>query len=196
MINRRRTLSEEVDRIKFLSGMINESEGKILNESDAHLYADKGLLLKVDDSVKSKLETYPIPDEPHDEEMTRIPNDQLHVTLTSIAGFKGVQDKRGFEELDKKIPQVILGKPKFVYRGDNKEDRRYLATKKDDTGGKTTYVVPVENQQALRDYVDAIYDEMGMDNPEPNRFFHVTIANSAGGYPFKSIGNVDRSDFQ
>ena len=189
MINRKRTLTEEVDRIKYLSGMINESEGKMLSESDAHLYADKGLLLKVDDSTKSSLETYPIPDEDHDEEMTRLPNDKLHVTLTSIAGFKGVQDKKAFEELDKKIPQVILGKPKFVYRGDNKEDRRYLK------GGKTTYVVPVENQQALRDYVDAIYDEMGMDNPEPKRFFHVTIANNAGGNPFESIGNVDRSDF-
>ena len=189
MINRRRTLSEEVDRIKFLSGMINESEGKMLNESDAHLLADKGLLLKVDDSVKSALETYPIPEENHDEEMTRLPNDKLHVTLTSIAGFKGVQDKKGFEELDIEIPQVILGDAKFVYRGDNKEDRRYLP------GGKTTYVVAVENQQELRDYVDAIYDEMGMDNPEPNRFFHVTIANNAGGNPFESIGNVDRSDF-
>jgi len=196
MINRKRTLSEEVDRLKYLSGMINESEGKILNESDAHLYADKGLLLKVDDSTKDALKSVDIPEEIHGEEMTRIPDDQLHVTLTSIAGFKNIQDKKGFESLDIKIPQIILGKPKFVYRGDNRDDRRYLATKKDDTGGKTTYVVPVENQQALTDYVDAIYDAMGMDNPESKRFFHVTIANSAGGIPLKSIGNVDRSDFQ
>lgn len=190
MINRRRTLSEEVDRIKYLSGMLNESEGKMLIESDAHLQAGTGLLLKVDDSVKSALETYEIPDEEHDEEMTRLPNDKLHVTLTSIADFKNVKDKKGFEELDKKIPQVILGKPKFVYRGDNKEDRRYLK------GGKTTYVVPVENQQALRDYVDAIYDEMGMDNPDPKRFFHITIANNAGGKSLDSIGNVEEEDFK
>jgi hypothetical protein len=63
-------------------------------------------------------------------------------------------------------------------------------------GGKTTYVVAVENQDELRKYVDAIYDAMGMDNPEPNRFFHVTVANNAGGNPFESIGNVDGSDFQ
>jgi hypothetical protein len=189
MINRKRTLTEEVDRIKYLSGMINESEGKMLSESDAHLLADKGLLLKVDDSTKSSLETYPIPDEDHDEEMTRLPNDKLHVTLTSIAGFKGVQDKKAFEELDIEIPKVILGDAKFVYRGDDREDRRYLR------GGKTTFVVAVENQGELKRYVDAIYDEMGMDNPEPNRFFHVTIANNAGGNPFESIGNVDGSDF-
>jgi hypothetical protein len=190
MINRKRTLSEEVDRIKYLSGMINESEGKILNESDAHLYADKGLLLKVDDSTKGALESYPIPDESHGEEMTRLPNDKLHVTLTSIAGFKNVQDKKGFETLDIEIPQVTLGDAKFVYRGDSRDDRRYLQ------GGKTTYVVAVENQDELRKYVDAIYDAMGMDNPEPNRFFHVTVANNAGGNPFESIGNVDGSDFQ
>jgi len=190
MINRKRTLSEEVNRMKYLSGMINESEGKMLSESDAHLYADKGLLLKVDDSTKSALESYPIPEEPHGEEMTRLPNDKLHVTLTSIAGFKGVQDKKAFETLDIEIPQVILGDAKFVYRGDSRDDRRYLS------GGKTTYVVAVENQDELRDYVDAVYDAMGMDNPEPNRFFHVTVANNAGGNPFESIGNVDRGDFQ
>jgi len=190
MINRKRTLSEEVDRLKYLSGMINESKGKILSESNAHLLADKGLLLKVDDSIKSALEAYPIPDEPHDEEMTKLPNDKLHVTLTSIAGFKGVQDKKGFEELDIEIPQVILGDAKFVYRGDGREDRRYL------NGGKTTYVVAVKNQDELKNYVDSVYDKLGMDNPEPNRFFHVTIANNAGGNSFDSIGNVEAEDFK
>ena len=189
MINRKRTLTEEVDRIKYLSGMINESEGKVLIESEAHLEAGTGLLLKVDDSVKSALETYEIPDEEHDEEMTGLPKDKMHLTLTSIAGFKGVKDKKGFEELDIEIPKVILGDAKFVYRGDNRDDRRYLS------GGKTAYVVAVKNQDELKKYVDAIYDEMGMDNPEPNRFFHVTIANNAGGNSFDSIGNVEAGDF-
>jgi hypothetical protein len=190
MINRKRTLSEEVDRIKYLSGMINESEDKILSESDAHLQAGTGLLLKVDDSVKSALETYEIPDEEHDEEMTRLPKDKMHITLTSIAGFKGVQDKKGFEDLDIEIPKVILGDAKFVYRGDNRDDRRYLS------GGKTTYVVSVKNQDELKKYVDAVYDAMEMDNPEPDRFFHVTIANNAGGNSFDSIGNVEAEDFK
>jgi hypothetical protein len=190
MINRKRTLSEEVDRLKYLSGMINESEGKMLIESGAHLLADKGLLLKVDDSTKSALDSYPIPDEEHEEEMTRLPKDKMHVTLTSIAGFKDVQDKKGFEDLDIEIPQIKLGDAKFVYRGDGKEDRRYLS------GGKTTYVVAVENQDELKKYVDAVYDAMEMDNPEPNRFFHVTIANNAGGNPFDSIGNVEADDFK
>lgn len=190
MVNRNRTIIEEVDRIKYLSGMINESKGKILIESDAHLQADKGLLLKVDDSTKSALESYPIPDEDHEEEMTRLSKDKMHVTLTSIAGFKNIKDKKEFETLDIEIPQVKLGDARFVYRGDDKEDRRYL------NGGKTTYVVAVENQDELRKYVDAVYDAMEMDNPEPNRFFHITIANNAGGNPFESIGNVEKSDFK
>lgn len=190
MINRKRTLSEEVDRIKYLSGMLNESEGKMLIESDAHLQAGTGLILKVDDSVRSALETYEIPDEEHDEEMTRLPKDKMHLTLTSIAGFKGVKDKKGFEDLDIEIPKVILGDANFVYRGDNRDDRRYLS------GGQTAYVVAVKNQDELRKYVDAVYDAMEINNPEPNRFFHVTIANNADGNSFDSIGNVEEEDFK
>jgi hypothetical protein len=190
MINRKRTLTEEVDRLKYLSGMLNESEGKMLNESDAHLQAGTGLILKVDDSVKSALETYEIPDESHDEEMTRLPKDNMHITLTSIAGFKNIQDKKGFEELNIEIPKVVLGDAKFVYRGDDREDRRYLS------GGKTSYVVAVKNQDELRNYVDSIYDAMEINNPEPNRFFHVTIANNAGGNSRDSIGNVEEEDFK
>jgi len=182
MIKRKKNLSEELVKMKTLAG--------IITESNARLKVGKGMLLNVDDSTKSALELYLIPEEPHGEQMTRLSKDKLHVTLTSIAGFRGVQDVRAFETLDIEIPQVILGDARFVYRGDNKDDRRYLL------GGKTTYVVAVENQDELRDYVDALYDSVGMDNPEPNRFFHITIANNAGGNPFESIGNVDKVDFE
>lgn len=176
------TLSEELDKMKKLAGLITES--------DAHIYADKGLLLKVDDSTKSALETYPIPEEPNGEIMTRLPKDKLHVTLTSIANFKNVPYKEDFELSSVEIPQVILGDAKFVYRGETRDDRGYL------NGGKTTYVVAIENQDELREYVNELYESLGLSNPEPNRFFHVTIANNAEGDPFQSIGNVDKEDFE
>lgn len=182
MIGRKRSLNEELDKMKVLSG--------IITESDAHIYADKGMLLKVDDSTKSALENYPIPEEPNGEVMTRLPKDKLHVTLTSIANFKNVPNKEEFELSNIPIPSVKLGEARFVYRGETRDDRGYLP------GGKTTYVVAVENQDELRDYVNELYESMGLSNPEPNRFFHVTVANNAGGDSFQSIGNVDERDFQ
>lgn len=182
MIGRKRNLSEELNRMKALSGLITES--------DAHIYAKNGLLLKVGNSTKETLESYPIPEEPNREIITRLPKDKLHVTLTSIANFKNIPNKEEFELSNIPIPQVKLGDAKFVYRGETKDNRVYLP------GGKTTYVVAVENQSELRDYVNALYESIGFSNPEPNRFFHITVANNAGGDSFQSIANVDEVDFQ
>lgn len=182
MIRRKRNLNEELEKMRTLAGLITES--------DAHIYADKGMLLKVNDSTKSALENYPIPEEPNGEIMTRFPKDKLHVTLTSIKNFKNIPNKENFELSTIPIPQIKLGKAKFVYRGENIDDRVYLPD------GKTTYVVAVENQDELRNYVNELYESMGLSNPEPNRFFHITIANNNRGNSFQSIGNVDEIDFQ
>ena len=180
--NKKITLNEELFKMRQLAG--------ILTESVAHIYADNGMLLKVDDSTKSALENYPIPEEPNGEIMTRLPKDKLHVTLTSIANFKSVPNKEEFELSDIPIPAIKLGEARFVYRGETRDDRGYFPK------GKTTYVVAVENQDELRDYVNELYESMGLINPEPNRFFHATIANNAGGDSFQSIGNVDKQDFE
>jgi hypothetical protein len=180
--NKKITLNEELNKMKTLAG--------IITESDAHIYAGIGMLLKVDDSTKNTLENYPMPEEPNGEIMTRLPSDKLHITLTSIANFKSVPNKEEFELSDIPIPAIKLGEARFIYRGETKDDRRYLP------GGKTTYVVAVDNQDELRDYVNELYESMGLSNPEPNRFFHATIRNNAGGDPFQSIGNVDEQDFE
>jgi len=181
-----KNLIKEAKRMQVLAGLINESE----SNSQAHIYADKGLLLKVDDATKNLLESYPIPKEPKGEIMTKLPKDKLHVTLTSIANFKNIPYKEKFEMSDIKIPKIELGEAKFVYRGENREDRKYMP------GGKTTYVVAIKNQDALKKYVDELYNSIGLSNPEPNRFFHITLANNAGGDSFQSIGNVDKIDFE
>jgi 5'(3')-deoxyribonucleotidase len=151
-------------------GMINEGELKV----------GVGFLLGLDDELKSKLELLEIPQEPNGEEMTKLPTDKFHVTLTSIKSFKPFKDVFAGKDLSSiQIPNVELGGGKFVYRPD---------------AGKVTYVLAVTNQDELKKFVDDVFALVGAENPEPDRFFHVTVANNAGGDSFKSIGNVVKQD--
>ena len=54
------------------------------------------------------------------------------------------------------------------------------------------YVMDVTSEQS----VDSVYKSLGLENPEPDRFYHITLANNEGGNPFKSIGNVTKKDFE
>lgn len=152
-----------------------------IKEVDSGINADVGMLLGLDTATKDKIKSLDIPVEPSGIEMTMLPDDKLHVTLTSIRSFKPFRDDfKGFELPDDiKIPKVILGPGKYVYRPEQ---------------DKVTYVLAVENQDELKDLVDKLYMSKGFENPEPERFFHITVANNAGGNPFKSIGNVTKQD--
>jgi 5'(3')-deoxyribonucleotidase/2'-5' RNA ligase len=167
-------LFEELYRIKKLAGLLNESESKI--------EAGVGLLLKLDNTTKNQIKSIisKMPSEPNGNNMTKLPDDKLHITLTSIKAFKPFKDK--FKNLDDtKIPNLVnvkLGDAAFVYRDD----------------GKVTYVVAIKNQSEIKDFVNELYKIVGEINPEPNRFFHITLCNNQGGDPFKSIGNVEKSD--
>jgi len=167
-------LFEELYRIKKLAGLLNEGESKI--------EAGVGLLLKLDNTTKNQIKSIigKMPSEPNGNNMTKLPDDKLHITLTSIKAFKPFKDK--FKNLDDtKIPNLVnvkLGDAAFVYRDD----------------GKVTYVVAIKNQSEIKDFVNELYKMVGETNPEPNRFFHITLCNNQGGDPFKSIGNVEKSD--
>ena len=52
------------------------------------------------------------------------------------------------------------------------------------------------NQGEFKTFVDKVYNSVGLENPEPDRFYHITLANNEGGNPFKSIGNVTKKDFE
>lgn len=148
-------------------------------EDKSKIEAGVGLLLKLDNTTKSQIESIitKMPSEPNGSKMTKLPDDKLHITLTSIKAFKPFKDK--FKNLDDtKIPNVELGDAAFVYRDD----------------GKVTYVVGIKNQSEIKDFVDNLYKMVGETNPEPDRFFHITLCNNQGGDPFKSIGNVEKSD--
>ena len=200
-------LKKEVDRMKELAGIIKENDElssrgiehygfdpesgaqdyeeleRLKNYDLNRLDTDFSITLKVEDSTKDKLISLEIPEESGDNEMTKLPNDKLHTTLTSIRGFKPFKEDFKDFTLPKNInvPDAILGEGKFVYR---------------DEQGKVTYVVALENQNEFKKFVDKIYESLDLENPEPDRFFHITVANNAGGNSFKSIGNVTKKDFK
>lgn len=190
---RRMTLSEELHKMMVLSGLVTESDS---NYTQAKLTAGVGMILKLDSDKKSEVEKIEIPQEPNGVEMTKLPSDALHITLTSIKGLDAlknnnlsipifIQNIRYYI----KTPNVELGEARFVYRDEN-GNRAYS------TEGKVTYVVSIKNQDDIRKYVNDIYDELELENPEPNRFYHITLANNMGGDSLKSIGSVDEKDFE
>jgi 5'(3')-deoxyribonucleotidase len=167
-------LSEEFLRMQKLAGIISETVDKALDTKVGLLLKDLNTKTSINSLIKD------MPAEPKGSTMTKLPDDKMHVTLTSIKSFKPFKDKLKDFQLpeDIKFPNVELGDAKFVYRED----------------GKTTYVAAVKNQNDIKEFVDKIYQKIGETNPEPNRFFHITLANNEGGDPFKSIGNVEKSD--
>ena len=57
-------------------------------------------------------------------------------------------------------------------------------------------------EEDFKKYVDQIYESMGLQNPEPDRYFHITIANNVENkkFPntadsFGSIGDITKNDF-
>lgn len=153
----------------------------------SRLHFDFALLLKLDSNTINEVKIRKIPEDPKGSKMFPLSDDMLHITLTSGKSCKPYK-----EELSTMLPtnleppQVKLGECKFVYRPDL---------------NKTTWVASVNNQQDFKDYVDTIYGAMGLENPEPERFFHITIANNSPkaqsefGNPFGSIGDVKKEDF-
>jgi hypothetical protein len=197
-------LNEELNRMQKLAGVLKEDDAasrgveygfnpeaggdeyeefeKLKNAESNGLNADFSIILKADDSAKSKLISLEIPEEPNGNEMTKLPDDKLHTTLTSIKSFKPFKEEFKDFVLPEEInaPDAILGEGKFVYR---------------DEQGKVTYVIALDNQNEFKEFVDKIYNSLGLENPEPNRFYHITVANNASGNPFKSIGDVTEVDF-
>ncbi len=182
----KKLLKEELNRMSFLAGIINESDEKSTepHSESYRIKSDVGLLLSVDDSALNELKDIDLPDG-----QTRLPEEKFHITLTSIKNFKPFHSemknlvlpkywKDGKEVI---VPTVKIKEYKSVFRpGQEKE----------------TYVAGIENQNDFQKFVDKLYAEYGLENPESNtRFYHITVSNNMGGDPFKSIGDVGAQDF-
>jgi len=59
---------------------------------------------------------------------------------------------------------------------------------------RRTLFVPISNQDAVREFVNELCEELGITNPEPDRFYHVSLANTHGGDAWKSVGDITASD--
>jgi len=161
---------------------IFESSGK-----GTDLIFEAALLLKVDDSVKNNIKN--IFKEKGPEGLFPLMDDKLHITLTSIKACK--DNKATLKSnlpTDINPPNIELGETTIAERPET---------------GKKSFVVAVANQEELKKYVDEIYSKMGLENPEPDRYFHITIANNvenkkSPGFAdsFGSIGDIVKNDFK
>jgi len=157
------------------------------NGMGVDLIFEAALLLKVDDSVKSEIKN--LFEKSGVKDLFPLMDDKLHITLTSIKNCK--ENKAILKSsLPKDItpPRIVLGQTTIAERGDV---------------GKKSLVVAISNQDELKKYVDEIYTKLNLKNPEPDRFFHITIANNVENKsnpgkadPFGSIGDVTKSDFK
>jgi 5'(3')-deoxyribonucleotidase len=135
-----------------------------------------GLLLKLDNNTIQEINSIDIPDN-----LTRLNSDNLHVTLTSIRNFKPFKEEfNNIDFSDIEVPNIILGETTVAQRPDQ---------------GKESFVVAVKNNDEIKRFVDEIYSKINKENPEPDRYFHITIANNKDGNPFGSIGDVTKNDF-
>tara|TARA_B100000963_G_C22632325_1_gene675621 strand:- start:3496 stop:4029 length:534 start_codon:yes stop_codon:yes gene_type:complete len=168
-------------RLKKLAGIV--SENSIPKEPSLH--ADVGMILKLNPEDLSKVLSVDVPtlDLTTGYDMSKLPSEKVHVTLTSIKNFKPFREsfKNYTLPTDIKIPNVEIGESLFVHRPEL---------------NKVTYVMSIKNQEDFKSFVDKIYNSLGLENPESNRFYHITLANNEGGNPFKSIGNVTKKDFE
>ena len=189
MIRRKRNLNEELDKMKMLAGLVTESDSSNVHPENNRIKSELGLLLSADDGTRSELEdriSEGLPDG-----QTRLPSDKFHITLTSIKKFNPfLGDMKNLvlpmtwkDGSLVEIPKVEIGEYRSVYRPEQK---------------KETYVASLtpESQDKLKTFVDKLYAEYGHENPEGDRFFHITVSNNGGGVSLNSIGNVNAQDFQ
>lgn len=105
------------------------------------------------------------------EEAVRLQDKDLHVTLLHQSVLKPFR---------KQIKNLELPEPPEVFLEDDVWVR--------ESPGKKSWAVRVTNQDEMRDYVRQVMNLLGSQNtnPEPERVFHVSLANLTGN-PHDSV---------
>jgi len=99
-----------------------------------------------------------------------LPEDKFHVTLAHQSVLKPYR-----KQLKKLAKAGELPPPPAAIIGGDVEHRP------DPELGRESWVVWVENQADMRDYVNEVMELVGgPPNPEPSRRFHISIANLTG----------------
>ncbi len=104
------------------------------------------------------------------EEAVPLPEDKFHVTLAHQSVLKPYRTQ--LKQLSKN--NLLPAAPPVVLDDDVEE-------RSDDELGRKSWVVWVKNQRDMRDYVNQIMELVdGAPDPEPDRRFHISIANLTG----------------
>ena len=114
--------------------------------------------------------------------------DKTHITLV---GGKALKPYKGQLKDAKEVLKTLADppKPSFAEEG--------VAYREGNDGEvRETYFAAVANQEDFQDYADMVCDALGIPNPEPDRFFHLSVANNHGGNSFKSVGDISESDLE
>jgi len=163
------------------------------------------LLLKAGKSTIDEIKQITLPIDPKGRELTMLKDEDLHVTLIGIKDFKkfkGVWDDEKVNNYFKekkvikdvgtsmvshfqRVEKDIIEKGKMGILGE-----AYLIER----GEKISAITTMEYEDMYKEIVDQACECQGLENPNPDRLYHITIANNGGGNPFKSIGDVTRKD--
>ena len=105
------------------------------------------------------------------EEAIRLKDKDLHITLVHQSILKPFKEK---------IKNITLPDPPPIILEDDVWERESL--------GKKSWAVRIKNQEEMREYVKNIMQMIGSQNknPEPERVFHVSLANLTGN-PHDSV---------
>jgi hypothetical protein len=112
---------------------------------------------------------------PEGEELTKI--NISHVTLISGKMYKKLSDeqKQSLNSLVNILPVAIV------------DDRNVFLAAREIEGRKTLYV-KIQNSDELNQALKQIIPEL------PDKYMHMSIANVHGGDPFKSVGDINKTD--
>ena len=105
------------------------------------------------------------------EEAIRLDEDDLHVTMIHQSILK---------PFAKQLKKINFPNPPLVELGEEVIVRQ--------SPGKKSWAVKLKNQEEMREYVKNIMEMLGSQNtnPEPERVFHVSLANLTGN-PHDSV---------
>ena len=112
-----------------------------------------------------------------------------HITLIGGASLKehkkALKPLKGILELDVDPPTIEFGRTGLAY-----QDKLVNDTMQN----RETFFVEVLNQEELRSFVDEVCQTLGIENPESDRFFHLSVANNFDGKPFNSVSDISAED--
>lgn len=105
------------------------------------------------------------------EEAVRLKKSDLHVTLIHQSILNAFKDQMKSADLPEP-PEIIL------------DDEVFVRT----SPGKKSWAVRLQNQEEMKRYVEEVMRLLGSNNtnPEPERVFHVSLANLTGN-PHDSV---------